>query len=79
MMGVVSMVVGAACQGNGRGKYGGGRRVRVMGVVSMVVSGVCQGAERGKCGGGRGVRVLGVAAQCCSNRNSARALGLNLE
>ena len=42
MLGVVSMVVGGggASQGDGRGKYGGGRRVRVMGVVSMVVGGV---------------------------------------
>ena len=38
MLGVLSMVV-MACQGAVRGKYGGGRGVRVVGVVSMVVGG----------------------------------------
>ena len=32
---MVNMVLGV-CQGAGRGKYGGGRRVRVLGEVSMV-------------------------------------------
>ena len=62
---MVSMVVGGGggCQGDGRGKYGGGRRVRVLGVVSMVVGGgACQGDGRGKYGGGRRVRVMGVVS-----------------